>query len=502
MSYQKRKPKYLKEKPKGSPVGKIILVLILALLVTGGVLAWKYVVKNIKSEIMIEVGESVTAEDFLIRDWKLPVQLETELSDTDLSVPGEYPVSIRYCWLSHESTVRVRDTVPPVGEVQHLTVFSNQIPGAADFVTSITDLTDVTVSFAQEPDVTLEGDQTVTIVLTDMGGNTSKYAAILTILFDETAPEITGAEDRYLFLGHDADLLSLVQVTDDLDEAPVLTVDDGGFDPNVEGEYTVTYTAVDASGNETKVSATFTVIKDEQAPELLGVRPLSVFAGGTIAYRSNVIVTDDIDTAPTLTVDSSQVDLSTPGEYKVVYTATDGAGNSASMETTVTVGEKPSNYVEESVIYEAADERIAKIIRDDMTTKQKVQAVYKWVMGECWYDNNTDKTDWMQAAYRMLNEGCGDCFGYYAVSRLLFDRLGIPNLTVQRLGTAKRSTTHYWNMVSIDGGETYYHFDSCPHPKPYMDTCLFTDAELEWYNQRVVDYYLYDKSLYPATPEE
>ena len=206
MSHQKRKPKYLKEKPKRSPVGKIILVLILAVLAAGGFLGWKYIVKNIKPEVTIEVGQSVTAEDFLIRDWKLPAEFETDLSTIDLTKPGDYPVSIHYCWLSHEATIQVRDTVQPVGEVQHLTVFSNQIPEAADFVTSVSDLTDVTISFVQEPDVTLEGDQTVTIALTDEGGNTSKYAAILTILFDETAPEITGAEDRYVFLGQNIDL--------------------------------------------------------------------------------------------------------------------------------------------------------------------------------------------------------------------------------------------------------------------------------------------------------
>ena len=496
-------PKYLKKKEKKRfPAGAIVLVLVLALVVTGGFLAWKYVINNIQPVVTIEVGGTATAEDFLIRDTKMEAQLETDLSSLDLSVPGDHSVSVRYFWLSHKSVLQVRDTVAPAGLVQDLTAFANQVPEAGDFVTAVTDQTAVTVSYAENPDVTLAGDQSVTIVLTDMGGNSTEYDATLTLIFDVTAPEIVGAADRTLYVGQEADLLKGVSVTDDLDEAPVLTVDDSQLDVSTEGTYEVTYTAADASANETSVTVTMTVMKDTQAPELLGVRPLSAYAGSTIAYRSNVIVTDDTDTAPKLTIDSSKVDLSTPGVYTVVYTATDGAGNITTKEVTVTVEEAPDNFVEYEKIYEAADKVLARIVNDGMSTKGKVQAIYKWVLNECWYSNNTVKADWMQVAWQMLDTGTGDCFGFYSVTRLLFERLGIPNLTVQRSPEAARTTTHFWSMVSVDGGETYYHFDSCPHPKPAHNMCLVTDATLEWFNSHCTDYYLYDKSLYPATPGE
>ena len=366
-------PKYLKEKEKKRlPVGAIVLVLVLALLVTGGFLTWKYVIKNIQPAVTIEVGGTVSAEDFLIRDLNMEAQLETDLSTLDLSVPGDHTVSIRYFWLSHKSTLQVRDTVAPAGLVQDLTAFANQIPAAEDFVTAVSDMTAVTVSYAENPDVTLAGDQPVTIVLTDLGGNTTEYDATLTLVFDVTAPEIVGAADRTLYVGQEADLMKGVSATDDLDEAPVLTVDDSQLDASTEGTYEVTYTAADASANETSVTVTMTVVKDTQAPELLGVRPLSAYAGSTIAYRSNVIATDDTDPAPKLTIDSSKVDLSTPGVYTVVYTAADGAGNSTTMEVTVTVEEAPDNFVEYDVIYAAADEVLARITNDSMSTKGKV----------------------------------------------------------------------------------------------------------------------------------
>lgn len=492
----------VKRKPKRGLVITAIVLLVIILLIECGFLAWKYALGTIVPEVTIEVGGSVTCEDFLTLDLPLPAELETDISSLDLSVPGDHTISIRYCWSSVTSTLKVRDTVSPTGTTQNLTVFSTQRPEASEFVTSVSDMTEVAVSYASEPDWTLEGDQTVNILLTDLGGNTATVTAALTLVFDETPPEITGVEEMKIYLGDEIDLLAGVSVTDDLDSAPVLTLDDSKVDLTQAGVYEVTYTAVDVCLNETVVTTTLTVIKDEQAPEILGVRPLSIFAGSTVSYRANVIVTDDTDSSPTLTVDSSKVDLSQAGTYPVIYKATDGAGNTTSVETTITVSEKPDSFVEESVIFEAADKVLAKITNDDMTTKAKVQAIYKWVLNNCWYSNHTDKTDYMQVAYQMLTKGSGDCFGFYSVTRLMFERLGIPNLTVQRAEGTSRSTTHYWSMVSVDGGETYYHFDSCPHPQPARNMCLVTDATLEWFNGYVKDYYTYDKSLYPATPEE
>ena len=498
----KHHPKYLKEKPKKGPAGTIVLLVLLALVLVCGFLFWKYIIQNVRSEVTMEVGQSVTAQDFIISDMGMEAEIQTDLSALDLNVPGEHRVTVKYCYIPIPASLRVQDTVAPTGTVQNITAFSNKIPTAADFVTSVSDMTQVTASFSHEPDTSLEGDQMVTIVLTDLGGNTARFAATLTILHDETAPEITGAEERVVFLGMEAGLLEGVTVTDDLDPEALLTVDDSKVDLETPGTYDVTYTAVDASGNETSVTTTVTVVKDDTAPQLLGVRNLSVFVGSTISYRSDVIVRDDIDDNLKLSIDSSQVDLSTPGTYPVVYTAKDGAGNEVSMETTITVSEASKELADQETIYAAADKVLARITNSSMSDTAKVKAIYKWVLNECWYSSDCDKTDWMQAAYQMLDKGYGDCFGFYAVCRLMFERLGLPNLSIQRSPGTARTTTHYWSMVSVDGGETFYHFDSCPHPRPARNMCLVTDAVLEWFNGHCVDYYTYDKSLYPATPEE
>lgn len=240
---------------------------------------------------------------------------------------------------------------------------------------------------------------------------------------------------------------------------------------------------------------------DTTAPQIMGVNELSMFLGGTIAYRSGILVVDDTDPAPQLHVDSFQVNLSAPGTYPLTYTATDSAGNSTTVETTVTVREAPETYVDEAVIRETADQLLAEIVTDDMTKEQQVNAIYDYIESHCYYIADFDKTDYMQAAYLMMTENRGDCFGFYAISRLLFDRLGLENLSVTRMKNEVRTTSHYWNMVSLDGGETWYHFDSTPHLTYPTRTCLVTDADLEAFNELMPNYYYFDHSSFPSTPD-
>ena len=241
---------------------------------------------------------------------------------------------------------------------------------------------------------------------------------------------------------------------------------------------------------------------DKTAPQILGVNKLSIFLGSAVAYRSGILVTDDLDPAPKLTVDSSQVNLAAPGTYPVYYNAADSAGNQTTVETTITVVEAPESYVDEAVIKEKADELLAKILTDDMTPEQKVNTIYDWIEGHCYYIAEFDKSDYMQAAYLMLTNNRGDCYGFYAVSRLLFERLGLPNLTVARLPNEVRTTNHWWNMVSLDNGETWYHFDSTPHLTYPTRTCLFTDAQLNEFNLLMPNYYYFDHEDFPSTPTE
>lgn len=242
--------------------------------------------------------------------------------------------------------------------------------------------------------------------------------------------------------------------------------------------------------------------RDTTAPVICGVQDITIYAGDPVAYRSGITVTDNKDANPALEVDSSQVDPACPGSYTVTYYAVDAAGNRTSATATVTVLPKQADFVDMQTVYEAVDAELAGIVTEDMTALQQAVAIYGWARSTRVYGGHTSRSDYRQAAYEMLTTGRGDCYGYFAVTKLMFERLGIPNIDVSKVKNSAADSDHFWSLVSIDGGITYYHFDATPRLGGGDDFCLVTDAFLDAYSAAHDNSHNRDKGLYPATPEE
>ncbi len=272
-------------------------------------------------------------------------------------------------------------------------------------------------------------------------------------------------------------------------------------DPSKPGDQEVTIVLTDTSGNETRIQATLSLVVDNTAPVITDLKDITVYQGDAVQYMKDVTVTDDMDTEPALTVDRSQVDLSTPGVYTVTYTASDKAGNRSSASIQLTVLEKLPEYVSYDVIIQEVDKILEEIIEDTMDTKQKAYAVYFWVRTNCVYADGSDKHDWMQAGYKMLIDGKGDCFNYFGVTKLMLERLEIPNIDVVKVKNHENDSRHYWSLVSIDGGENYYHLDTTPRME-FVNLFLRTDDFMDEYSAAHKGCFNRDKSLYPPTPTE
>lgn len=248
------------------------------------------------------------------------------------------------------------------------------------------------------------------------------------------------------------------------------------------------------------ISVVDTTPADRTAPVLTGIHDFTIYQGETISYMSGISATDDTDQNPSITVDSSGVDLSRPGAYTVIYTATDASGNTSQQKATVTVMEKQDGFVDLDTIYAAADAKLEEIIRDNATINEQVHDVYAWARLNLSYGGHSDRTDWLQTAYVMLTEGKGDCYGYWAVTKLLFERLEIPNIDVRKVKNSADDTDHFWSLVSLDDGDTWYHFDSTPRAGEGDDFCLVTDAFIDAYSDSHKGSHNRDKQLYPETP--
>lgn len=82
---------------------------------------------------------------------------------------------------------------------------------------------------------------------------------------------------------------------------------------------------------------------ERTTPEILGARDLTYCVGQTPAYFRGVRVNTDGDAGVVLKVDSTRVDMTTPGVYPLFYTARDAEGNVAHLEVSVTVLSSPEN---------------------------------------------------------------------------------------------------------------------------------------------------------------
>ena len=265
-------------------------------------------------------------------------------------------------------------------------------------------------------------------------------------------------------------------------------------------------TPASSSGAPSSSVPPSSVVTDLTAPQIVGTKDLEVYVGGTVSYKSGVSVTDDIDAKPELIIDNSKVDLSKPGVYEVTYTATDAAGNKTEVTVKLTVKAKPANFVEPEVIYAKADAILAQFITDDMTDREKAEAVYVWTRrsvhltyGSAPKGFDHENADWLQTAYQLINLDVskGDCYFFFAAQKLLLQRLGIPTIDCEKIYDG--DSHHYWLLVSVDGGKSYYHFDNVWS----KELCLVTDAQLDAFSAAVdSNPFNRDKSKYPATPTE
>lgn len=170
----------------------------------------------------------------------------------DLSHVGDFQVRISIDDVIYDSKVSVIDTVAPAGTAVDQTFWiGSEVIQAAAFVKDVSDMTSVTENFQTPPDLTRIGEQDVTIVLTDEGQNTTTLKCTLSVRKDTTPPALYVSNKVAVYIGQAVAYKKGVYATDDRDGPLEVTVDSSKVNPKAEGDYIVTYSATDSSGNTT-----------------------------------------------------------------------------------------------------------------------------------------------------------------------------------------------------------------------------------------------------------
>lgn len=217
-----------------------------------------------RSAFEMELGGTVTKEDLLLDPEKDGELLNQAILDQiNASGAGSYTVTSTDGSVTCQCVITVSDTVAPELVLKDLQAYAHLGITAADFVELVEDFSgDVTLTFAVEPDLTVAGAQTVTIIATDPSGNTATGTAVLELLLDTTGPVFSGVGNLSVVKGSTPNFSNGVSATDDVDGLVTFTVDSSKVDMSTAGTYYVTYTATDAAGNTTTYRRKITVEND------------------------------------------------------------------------------------------------------------------------------------------------------------------------------------------------------------------------------------------------
>ena len=225
-----------------------------------------YYYSNLTRSVTMEAGAAQPdAAEYFVKKGK-SADYVTNLSEAEMRTPGIYELTITSGNKDYEVQVEVVDTTAPAVVTQDVELHLGESADPMDFVQEITDVQEVAVGFAAEPDFAQTGEQEVMLTLIDASGNEATAAAKLNILTDTEAPVISGVEDQKVYVGDTITYKTGVTWTDNWDDSEdlQLEIDNSQVDNTTPGEYSVIYRVTDLSGNTAEATATITVVDPVQ----------------------------------------------------------------------------------------------------------------------------------------------------------------------------------------------------------------------------------------------
>ena len=262
--------------------------------------------KQLSTKVTIELGDEkgINVTDILdiSKDDAKEAKLNTK--DVDFFKEGNYKATISYKDKDYDIKVKVKDTVAPKITVSdNITVQTNNPLHMSDIITNVTELSgSIDASFKDKPK-SESTDNTESVSATENTESTESGSA--------SVIAVGGCN-----LKHNDEITYTKS-----------------------GDYDNTITVTDDAGNSTDIDIKISVI---DAPSINGISDKTVTVGDTIDYLSGITAVDGkgTDITGNIEVDSSKVDINTPGTYQITYKVTDSYGFSTGANCNITVNEK------------------------------------------------------------------------------------------------------------------------------------------------------------------
>lgn len=220
-------------------------------------------------------------------------------------------------------TVNISDTVSPTADIISYDILRGEKITDDDIVKNVIDHSAVDIEFLSRADFETVGEHTVKIRLTDAYGNIAEYTSYIRIhdINKDVTTEIQSSNST---------LVDLI-FNDEWSESNLVFHNNRVLNGLGLGKHEIIL-----KGKYNSIIVNIELV-DTTPPTISGLKNITLKVGQSCNYGYGVTAWDSVWGTLKVNVDSSAVDINTPGTYSLVYTATDGSGNTAKETVTVTV---------------------------------------------------------------------------------------------------------------------------------------------------------------------
>lgn len=503
---KKKKEKKTKNKKNTNKVIiALVIIVILAVISVGGYYAYKKFFDKKFKDVSIELGtENVELSQFVSDESFLDgASFVTDMNTIDYSNIGSYEIELSYDGVTQKVMLNIVDTTAPEVEFKNLNKYVDYELKADDFIKYKKDLTEMTTSIINPPEINKIGTYEINVEVKDSSGNTTSNICTLNVsrvvkefkleLGDKLTKKdllLNYKEDKNAIKQSDIDKINkkgvgeykISTIIDGEEEDITIIVEDtkaptlklknvtiyddekisgkGDFivsakdasgevkttlkteiDYTKIGTQQITIEAEDKNGNKVEKKATLTIRKDTEGPVFYGLSSMSVSKHSSPNFKSGVRAVDARDGTCSFKVNSSKVNLSKAGTYYITYTAKDKKGNSSTARRQITV-----NHDQEDT-----NKKFNQFYNQYLAGKN-VQGMVSTIRNKIGYNTNWGGSD---AVWYGLTNYTGNCYVHAVLVQKALNKAGITNRLIY---TTDR--THYWNLVYQNG--KWRHYDATP----------------------------------------
>ena len=306
------------------------------------VICYLYLTWPVKYSIVMEAGNPVPTAGAFIRKDGLKGEYVTDIAAIDTKVVGRNKVAITVNGKkTYNSTLIVKDTIPPQATATEPYIFLGNALVAEDLITDIIDATYVICSFASPPVLDTAGWQNATIVLTDGDKNKTRIETRFLIL--ETLDEVTVEAGSLKSSFSPTDFLKTPSIDKPNGTVTLtLSIQDDSFGAGFAAErlslfipqaaaslsHVGSFDVTVSSGNFLGHSK-LTVV-DTVPPKANAATPY-IFAGNML--QASDLVSDIVDATSVVCSFAAPPDVNTPGLHETTVILTDEGGNQTQIKS-------------------------------------------------------------------------------------------------------------------------------------------------------------------------